>query len=46
LSGPAKQERDPTRTFEKVLLLPTMVIAKEISMIGKEADQGILQVRV
>jgi hypothetical protein len=46
LRRPTKQKRDSTGAFEKGLFLPAMVIAKEITMIGKEADQGILRVRV
>jgi hypothetical protein len=42
LRGPAKQERDPTRTFEKGLFLPAMVVAKEIAMIREETNQCVL----
>ena len=42
LLWPAQEERNATRAFEEILLLPAMMIPQKISVIGEKADQRIL----
>jgi hypothetical protein len=45
LGRPTKQEWDSTRAFEKVLFLPAMVVAEEVTMIREETNQRVLGIR-